>query len=80
MQLLGDLLPELGDQPKPSDLSRVILEVHQEFGDPLGVIPNVEPTGTHERYAEAQRGDPRTSLPAFRSCSSNLREHRRGGA
>jgi hypothetical protein len=34
---------ELIDEPEPRDLAHVVLEVHQELGEPRGVVPNVQP-------------------------------------
>jgi hypothetical protein len=35
---------EAPNQPQPCDLAHVVLQVHQEIGEPSGVVPSVEPT------------------------------------
>jgi hypothetical protein len=36
--------PQPVNEPQPSNLPHIVLEVHQEVGEPRGIVPGVQPT------------------------------------
>jgi hypothetical protein len=41
---LANLAPEGVDQPELRDFAHVVLEVHEQLGEPRGIVPDVQPT------------------------------------